>query len=67
MEKCDTCQKAVVKGQVFKGHLQLQYQGERLSFMGEQVERPSFNIGLTLCDKCALLVMSKNKGILLNG
>lgn len=65
--KCDCCQKAIAHYKSFKGELKLTFQGEKLSFMGEAFKQPSFDIEIVVCEHCAIVLMTKNKGILIDG
>lgn len=63
---CDTCERKVIETTSFEGSLELKFKGKFMSFMGQEMAKPSFSIRLKVCQKCALQIMNKHKGILIN-
>ncbi len=66
-EICDHCKRSVFKEAAFSGDLTLKFNGHSLDFMGMEYERPAYSVPFVFCQGCALLIMQRQKGILVNG
>ena len=67
MINCDTCERSIDKFQSFKGELELSFQGKILSFLGDDYLKPKYSVELSICENCAIAIMNKHKGLLVNG